>query len=966
MLTKFSTLKDTLKNNEAKSLCESAIVTLSSTIYTNITPDAKFEIENTVTKNLFEGLSVYANEDANLKSWLDTEKRLYNIKNIGVRQAINNIIIKEGASHPTLKGVLEGWKSRLHNTPEIMLYEGFVNDMCRFNFIPSVSESVKFITENVSSYGNDISLTKMVEEMKNSNSSYLVPLIEDVINNYISNKNAQTKSFLKETLVKFSYDNYVKGILDIVTNDAVSLKLESANSNNVVSKIYSPIALMENGEVLFNVKGDFYIRKGNNINRVPAKEIKKLDENFVELCNILNNNSIEIFESHINIYKGKYKSVINESTVTINDKVYDKNAINEAVSAYKVGGSELFDIIDISQKVSESFDEIAELDFVKRVTSRVDEGCYADIFKLRDNVYITTADKANGKKTFYRGVNPIQARTIMMEHMSHDVSSVFENILPQYNKIVKDINNTKSEYVKYIEILESNISQFSNIDNAVAKEVYTELVNELNQVKEEYKDYLIEAEAYLRPADKMCEYANGVCEGFTITVRDDKTGATQTVAIPDTTQNPNPANQQVVGQQPLSNEIQQQDNTPSAVTYDDEQSQLMAPVSVKGEDNIELPVDVNDVEQEAEEAEEESEESITDEGGELEGAEDGEEETTKKKLTVKKEMEESFKGGLNESKYKKFNLKRKLNESADLRLNDKVTVKGRKGYITGQDLGGKYIVLMENGSTLTVEPSKAVLVDGGTRKNALSDRMIKFNEKTQQALMEQSVRCGIFYNNIPLRTTNCSVKFNEWYNASNDSYVTVLVEGRTELMTKKNVQIFEDVNNFANISNYVPAKVMNENELVNALVNILDLQNSIGDSSPVRIITVGGDNMETGFVPAKTISAVGEPFEEIPAPQEVIVLSDDNEPEGEEVKSFDVKFDETSVEESTESTKEEVKDSEEDSKESEKEEETDTEEETEKETEEESEKDDESEKEDETEDDEDVEATEDEEETEDK
>lgn len=894
MLTKISTLKDTLKSNEAKMLCESAVITLSSTVYTNITPDAKFEIENTVTKNLFESLSKYVDDDANLKKWLDTEKRLYNIKNIGVRNAINNIIISEGTTHPTLNGVIQGWKSRLANTPEIMLYEGFVNDMSRFNYIPSVSESIKSITENVGAHGNDISLTKMVEEMRNSNSSYLVPLIEDVINNYISNKNAQTKSFLKETLVKFAYDNYVKGILDIVTNDAVSLKLESANSNNIVSKIYSPIALMENNEVLFNVKGDFYIRKGNNINRVPDKEVRKLDESFVKLCAILNSNNVEIFESHVNIYKGKFKSVINESSVIINDKEYSHDAINEAVEAYRVGGNELFDIINISQVVCENFNEIAELDFVKRVTSRCDEGYYADIFKLRDNVYITTADKANGKKTFYRGVNPIQARNIMMEHMRHDVSSVFENILPQHNKIVKDINNTKTEYVNYIELLEGNISKFSNIDSDVAKEVCANLINELNQVKEEYKDYLIEAEAYLRPADKMVEYANGVCEGFTITVRDDKTGATQTVAIPDTTQNPNPANQQILGDQPMANEIPQQDNTPSAVTYDEGQSELMAPVSVKGEDNIELPVDVNDVEQEAEEVEQEAEEesdSISDEGSEMEVSSEDEGEPTKKKMTVKKDVEESYKGGLNECKYKRFNLKRKLNESAAPRLNDKVTVRGRKGYITGQDLGGKYIVLMENGSTLTVDPSKTVLVDGGKRQNNLSDKLIKFNEKTQQVLMEQFVKCGIFYNNVPLRTSNCTVKFNEWCNAANDGYVSVLVEGRQELLMKQNVRIFEDVNSFANLSNYTPGKVMNENELVDALINILDMQNVIGDTSPVRVVTLCDDNMGAGFVPAKSISSVGVPFEEMPEPQEVIVMSEDSDNVDDEVKSFEVSYD---------------------------------------------------------------------------
>ena len=41
---------------------------------------------------------------------------------------------------------------------------------------------------------------------------------------------------------------------------------------------------------------------------------------------------------------------------------------------------------------------------------------------------------------------------------------------------------------------------------------------------------------------------------------------------------------------------------------------------------------------------------------------------------------------------------------------------------------------MENGSTQTIEPSRLVSISGKKFENTLKDRMMKFNEKTQQEI----------------------------------------------------------------------------------------------------------------------------------------------------------------------------------------------------------------------------------------
>jgi phosphotransferase system enzyme I (PtsI) len=63
------------------------------------------------------------------------------------------------------------------------------------------------------------------------------------------------------------------------------------------------------------------------------------------------------------------------------------------------------------QYLKENFDEIAEVEFVKRVYLKENCNYAADVFKLRENICITTYDPANNKVTFYRNINPIHINT---------------------------------------------------------------------------------------------------------------------------------------------------------------------------------------------------------------------------------------------------------------------------------------------------------------------------------------------------------------------------------------------------------------------------------------------------------------------------------------------------------------------------------------------------------------------------
>lgn len=493
MIEKINDLKSKVNSNEVKSLCETAISLISSSIYNGVNAEAKLEIEKIALTNLFEGLSNYKDiKDVN--EWLLNQKRVYNVKNLGVKDAIYSL--KESIE---VKSVMEPYKEAvLNGVHEACIYESFISALSPFGYFPTVGNAIEAIKDRVSKYKNDVDITKIIETMKETRSSYLVPLIENVVNNYLENKNNTTKYQLTETLMKFTYDPFVRDIVNLVSMDATELQLEHANAECDIQKVYSPIMYLGENEAIFAVDKSYYIKKGNNVSRLPKQEVSKLDNEFKTLCETLTNPNIVVDKNGITIYGAKDKAYINENTLSINGKSFSiddfKNAV--AVSEWS-GNSDFYMLVEFLRS---NFNEIAEIDFVKKVYLKENQDYSADVFKLRDNVFITTHNPKLGKSTFYRNINPIQAKNIMMEHLRYDVTSLYKGLLPDEQKINEEISETKQEYNDYISELQRRIAEFEQLPymTSVNEQVIKALQDELNEVKNEYKDYLNNIERYQR------------------------------------------------------------------------------------------------------------------------------------------------------------------------------------------------------------------------------------------------------------------------------------------------------------------------------------------------------------------------------------------------------------------------------------------------------------------------------------
>ena len=734
MIEKINLLKTQTDSEKVKSICEEAIIALSSTIYNNVTSDAKFEIEKVTIENLFEELSTIENKEVN--NWVENQKRLYTLKNLGVRESINSLSSNQGNEH--LRDILDDYKDYLDNgVSEVLLYEQFTTALQTFSYFPQVGNAIKSIEDRVKSYKSDVDISKIIETMKTTRSSYLVPLIEDVVDNYLANKSEQTKSHLKETLIKFTYDPFVRDIVSLVSLDATELQLEYASGSCDIEKIYSPVMYIGENEAIFNVKGFFYIKKGNNINRLQEEDRTKLDKEYTLLCEVINDPNIVVNKEKITFYYQKNdKAVVSKDSVFLNESKLSYDQFSNAFKDSQWAGNAKARYYQIVELLRENFNNIAEIDFVKRVYLKENKDHAADIFKLRDNIFITTHDSKISKSTLYRNINPIQAKHLMMEHLRFDISKTFQSLLPDEERILSEINETKEAYNDYIAELEKRITEFRS--NPYAKEVNEQVVEalheELKEVKDEYKDYLHRVEAYIRPIENIDEE---------ISITLDVHGKKYTIPIPDTAvsdiERRDKEGEEEAGTEVGSEDVE--DKPAGEITFDDEETELLGDSPSIQDDEIDLGGDETEADADAEEAEAErdkkEQEKEAKDNKEEEDADEDEEDDEVEESSEGKDTSEYSEGNLEKEKFsgdkpkkrRVFLKKRKVTEN--LNEHHKTTKKGKIDFICKNDKKCKREDL-EKMSAEAVDKKYAALEKKlGMRKNINENLMDELNKKKE-------------------------------------------------------------------------------------------------------------------------------------------------------------------------------------------------------------------------------------------
>ena len=181
---------------------------------------------------------------------------------------------------------------------------------------------------------------------------------------------------------------------------------------------------------------------------------------------------------------------------------------------------------------------------------------------------------------------------------------------------------------------------------------------------------------------------------------------------------------------------------------------------------------------------------------------------------------------------------------------------GQKGQIIGKLPMSDNFIVNVNGHTIEASPKSVKMV---TEKPDTLPAPYKFDPTTLKALFEQFVHCGMFINENQITPNNTFVKYSDFINAKNDEDIMIVIDGQKTIANKKYIRIMEEINDFANVNEYVEGVEITGSgaTLRNILFNISDYSKAAGTSAPVRVLVTDENNEQILiYLPAGSIKPV--------------------------------------------------------------------------------------------------------------
>lgn len=475
------------------------------------------KLDVTSMEKIYEQVDEYINRRID-ESKAEKEERKRSYRDIDSNLELHEHIIglqKANLNNPNLLNVLGQYSLALQNGErEEVLCEGFCRVMEQgFDYLDSVSEAVSELRDNLSKNSLKATLVAKLEQMSRSSFAHLVPIVEGVVVDYAENPNPQTRSLLMNHLRMYDYCPWVVEMMMFVngrySNEGngyegpLPSSVIGVNEENQfikerahVESVFSPVQYVKENECIFNVDGQFYVRKGANITKLSKEAMRNLSESFMALSILVNDPHVEIDESEntISYYAGNECFVLHENLAECRGRFFTLDEL-KAVSEMHVAVPGLDDVNYLTAAfLLENFDNIAKLDFVTRISLNESDDKSLDLFRIKKNIFVSTHDRINEDHVFYRGVTPLQLKNIVNEHFGMNVANLFEDLMPNQERIVSELNELRGEYEKRINSLLEMRQKFSlaldeTVDTAMADELEESIEDLDMQIKEAKAEY---------------------------------------------------------------------------------------------------------------------------------------------------------------------------------------------------------------------------------------------------------------------------------------------------------------------------------------------------------------------------------------------------------------------------------------------------------------------------------------------
>jgi hypothetical protein len=447
-------------------------------------------LESEVISDLVESLSKVEDEAAKqFVSMVMVEKRVENLDNLGVKKAVAAIRESSIVNHPAFTYVFEK-VAAMAKQPEWMVIESAISALTPFNWDATVNECLIALTENADKYREEIKIYSIVENLKKSSSSYLLPSISNLLESYLTNRGSSERVRLMERASQFLFDPHVKSLHNFLAESERAFHVATNDNSCTVNRVYSPIVLSEACEY-FIVEGQVYKKFEDTISIANEEEINALPESFKAVAEILSWDNTVVSEGNVKVYSGDKIIEVTESEVKINGHAVTTSDIHKVYlnsGVFKMNERKHIDAIFV---IKENWNTIFEMDMVKTIKSKVDPAKTVSIFFVGENIYINKSNRMMNENVFYKNCTAIQTKNLVMEYMKTDISSTFSQLLNEEEKQIKEANRLKEEFIQAINYLNE---QRQKLESAVAsigesqeiKDLISAIDEEISFVKAEY------------------------------------------------------------------------------------------------------------------------------------------------------------------------------------------------------------------------------------------------------------------------------------------------------------------------------------------------------------------------------------------------------------------------------------------------------------------------------------------------
>jgi hypothetical protein len=426
----------------------------------------------TIGSSYLNGVTAQAiNESKEEKEYKQKGKTSFSF---GVLNTISALKNSSFAELPAGRILLEKYEFLLvsKNISEAFLIEGFINELKGFVWESSVANVLENMNTIFENRRREIEVVKAYESIRRNSGRDLFSDATSQMKSWLISENRSTETLI-HGLKRFGFNPEVRGLVSFLSlyENQSGKKFNVGYDNAIceVTSVYSPVQLLENGSMFYS-NGKFF-----SVNKEKT-ELKEVNPSIVphDLANkaaILEDREVKISNNKVSLNVGNNKV----------EFVYENDLKRVYFNGKKINENELPVLLSVSTNtllensslkiskalfISSASEEIADIDFGKKIKSKIYEGVEANIFKLGEKIYVQTVNPMMKLNKIYEA-NATQAVTIIKDFIKYDISESLTEFLEGEQAILSVMKNDKKEIAENIQILENEIKKikFSKSQN---------------------------------------------------------------------------------------------------------------------------------------------------------------------------------------------------------------------------------------------------------------------------------------------------------------------------------------------------------------------------------------------------------------------------------------------------------------------------------------------------------------------